>query len=87
MEPWDLALRIVLLGLCAIMLIISVQAFRRAKGKRMLWVLVSFVGFTALSLLALIGEINDDPAWEMPNAVVLLLILIIGANYLALLKD
>jgi len=87
MEPWDLALRIVLLGLCAIMLIISVQAFRRAKGKRMLWVLVSFVGFTALSLLALIGEINDDPAWEMPSAVVLLLILIIGANYLALLKD
>lgn len=87
MEPWDLALRIVLLGLCAIMLIVSVQAFRRAGGKRMLWVLVSFIGFTSLSLLALIGEINDDPAWGMPNAVVLLLILIIGANYLALIKD
>lgn len=87
MEPWDLALRIVLLGLSAIMLIVSIQAFRRARGKRMLWVLVSFLGFTALSLLALIGEINDDQAWGMPNAVVLLLILIIGTNYLALLKD
>lgn len=87
MEPLDLALRIVLSGLCVIMFIISVQAFKRAGGRRMMWVLLSFLGFTVLSILALLGEINDDAAWGMPNAVVLLLILIIGANYLALLRD
>jgi hypothetical protein len=87
MEPWELALRIVLLGLSVIMLIISVQAFRRVGGRRMLWVLVSFLGFATLSMLALLGEINGDPTWVVPNSVVLLLLLIIGANYLALLKE
>ncbi|MCX6651240.1 MAG: hypothetical protein NT131_06265 [Methanomassiliicoccales archaeon] len=86
MEPLDLALRIVLIGLCVIMFIVSVQAFKRAGGRRMVWVLLSFLGFTALSLLALLGEVFDDAAWSMPNAVVLFLILIIGANYLALLS-
>jgi hypothetical protein len=87
MEPLDLALRIVLSGLSVIMFIISVQAFKRAGGRRMMWVLLAFLGFTVLSILALLGEIIDDAAWGMPNAVILLLILIIGANYLALLKD
>ena len=86
MEPWELALRIVLLGLSVIMLIISVQAFRRARDRRMLWVLISFMGFVVLSGLALIGEFNGEPTWAIPDHVVMLLVLIIGANYLALLK-
>jgi hypothetical protein len=86
MEPLDLALRIVLLGLCAIMLLVSVQAFRRTGGRRMMWVLISFLGFTLLSVLALVGEIDGDAVWGIPNAIVLLLLLIIGTNYLALLR-
>lgn len=86
MEPLDLALRIVLLGLCVIMLLVSIQAFRRAGGRRMMWVLISFLGFTLLSVLALVGEINGDAVWDIPNAIVLLLLLIIGTNYLALLR-
>lgn len=86
MEPLDVALRIVLIGLCAIMLLVSVQAFRRAGGRRMMWVLISFLGFTLLSVLALMGEIYGDAVWDIPNAIVLLLLLIIGTNYLALLR-
>lgn len=86
MESLDLALRTVLLGLSIIMALVSVQACRKAGGRRMAWVLISFLGFTALSALALIGEMIDDVMWQIPNAVVLLLLLIIGANYLALLK-
>lgn len=86
MQPLDLALRIVLLGLCAIMLIVSVQAFRRARGKRMMWVLISFSGLTSLAILALWGEFNGDAVWGIPNAIVLLLLLIVGTNYLALLR-
>ena len=86
MEPLDLALRIVLLGLCVIMLLVSVQAFRRTSGRRMMWVLISFLGFTLLSALALVGEINEDAVWDIPNAIVLLLLLIIGTDYLALLR-
>lgn len=81
-----MALRIVLLGLCVIMLLVSIQAFRRAGGRRMMWVLISFLGFTLLSVLALVGEINGDAVWDIPNAIVLLLLLIIGTNYLALLR-
>jgi hypothetical protein len=86
MQPLDLALRIVLLGLCVIMLLVSVQAFKRAKGKRMMWVLISFLGLTTLAILALWGEIGGDAVWDIPNAIVLLLLLIIGTNYLALLR-
>lgn len=86
MEPLDVALRIILLGLCAIMLLVSVQAFRRTGGRRMMWVLISFLGFTLLSVLALMGEIYGDATWDIPNAMVLLLLLIIGTNYLALLR-
>jgi len=86
MEPLDIALRTVLLGICIIMALVSVQAFRRARDRRMAWVLMSFICFTVLSLMALIGEITDTEMWQTSNALVLLLLLIIGANYLALLK-
>jgi len=86
MEAWELSLRIVLLGLSLIMLLIGAQAYRRIGGRRMLWVLVSFVGFTALAAAALLGEIYGDNAWALSNNLVLVLVLIIGANYLALLK-
>jgi ABC-type iron transport system FetAB permease component len=86
MEPWEVALRIVLLGLSAIMLVISLQAWRRNLGRRMMWVMFSFLGFFVLSLLVLLGVIWGDVSWEVPNAIVLLMPLIIGANYLALLK-
>jgi len=86
MQPLDLALRIVLLGLSVIMLIISMQAWRRVKGRRMTWVMFSFLGFAALSATALLGELTDDAVWGIPNIVVLILIFIIGTNYLALLK-
>ncbi|MCG7840528.1 MAG: hypothetical protein MIO87_01310 [Methanomassiliicoccales archaeon] len=86
MQPLDLALRIVLLGLSVIMLMVSVQAWRRVRGRRMTWVMLSFLGFAALSAMALIGELTEDAVWGIPNLVVLVLILIIGTNYLALLK-
>jgi len=86
MEPWEMALRIVLLGLSAIMMIISMQAWRRNRGRRMMWVMLSFLGFFVLSLLVLLGVIWGDGAWSVPNVIVLILTLIIGANYLALLK-
>jgi hypothetical protein len=85
MQPLDLALRIVLLGLSVIMLLVSVRAYKRVGG-RMAWVLVSFLGMTVLSLLALWGELSGDLDWSIPNWMLLLLLLIIGANYLALLK-
>ncbi|MDD1771912.1 MAG: hypothetical protein LUQ09_03240 [Methanomassiliicoccales archaeon] len=86
MDSLDMALRMVLLGLSIIMTLVSVQACRKAGGRRMVWVFISFLGFTALSALALTGEFIDDMMWQIPNTVVLLLLLIIGANYLALLK-
>ena len=87
MEPWELALRIVLLGLSIILLLIGAQAYRRAGGRRMMWVLVAFLGFAALAAAALIGEVYDDGDWAVSNNLVLLLLLIIGANYLALIRD
>ena len=86
MEAWEVALRIVLLGLSAIMWVISVQAWRRNRGRRMMWVMLSFLGFFVLSLLVLMGMMYGDGSWSVPNILVLLLTLIIGANYLALLK-
>lgn len=86
MNPTDLALRIVLLGISVIMLLVSIRAVGRAKRGRMIWVVISFAGFTALASLVLIGEIFDFAGWSLSNGVVLLLLLIIGANYLALLK-
>jgi uncharacterized membrane protein len=86
MEAWQLALRIVLLGLSVIMLGISAQAWRRARGRRMVWVMVSFAGFVLLSSSTLLGAIWGDSSWAVPDAIVGLLILIIGAIYLALLK-
>ncbi|MHC1710277.1 MAG: hypothetical protein AB9819_07720 [Methanomassiliicoccales archaeon] len=86
MEPWEVALRIVLLGLSAIMLVISLQAWSRNRGRRMLWVMLSFLGFFVLSLLVLLGLMWGGGSWSVPNIVVVLLTLIIGANYLALLK-
>lgn len=86
MEAWEVALRIVLLGLSGIMLAISMQAWRRNRGRRMMWVMLSFLGFFALSLLVLLGMMYGDGSWSVPNIMVLLLTLIIGANYLALLK-
>lgn len=52
----------------------------------MVWVLISFLGFTLLSITALWGVISGDESWSIPNPVVLLLLLVIGANYLALIK-
>lgn len=86
MEPWEVALRIVLLGLCTIMWIISLQAWRRDRGKRMMWVMLSFLGFFVLSLTVLLGLMWGDGSWSVPNIIVVLLTLIVGANYLALLK-
>ncbi len=86
MEPWEVALRIVLLGLSAIMLVISLQAWRRNRGRRMMWVMLSFLGFFALSLTVLLGLMWGDGSWSVPNVIVVLLTLIVGANYLALLK-
>ncbi len=86
MEPLALALNIILLGLSFIMLVVSVIALRRPEGKGMLWVFVSFLGFTVLSTLALLGELFDDPTWNLSNGVVLILLLVIGANYLLVLK-
>ena len=86
MEPLALALNIILLGLSVIMLVISVIALRRPEGKGMLWVFVSFLGFTVLSTLALLGELFDDPTWDLSNGVVLILLLVIGVNYLLVLK-
>jgi hypothetical protein len=68
------------------MLLVSIRAVRRKKMNRMVWVAISFTGFTALSSLVLIGEVLDLADWSLSNAVVLLLLLIIGADYLALLK-
>mgnify|MGYP006883698422 FL=1 len=86
MEAWEVALRIVLLGLSAIMWVISLQAWRRNRGKRMFWVMASFLGFFVLSLLVLVGMMYGGGSWSVPNILVLLLTIIIGANYLALLK-
>jgi len=86
MEAWEVALRIVLLGLSVIMWAISLQAWWRNQGRRMMWVMLSFLGFFVLSLLVLLGMMYGDGAWYVPNILVLLLTLIIGANYLALLK-
>lgn len=86
MEPLALALNIILLGLSVIMLVVSVIALRRPEGKGMLWVFVSFLGFTVLSTLALLGELFDDPTWDLSNGVVLILLLVIGANYFLVLK-
>lgn len=86
MEAWEVALRIVFLGLSAIMLVISVQAWRRNRGRRMMWVMLSFLGFFILSVLVLAGVIWGDGSWSVPNILVLLMTMIIGANYMALLK-
>ncbi|KAF5037302.1 hypothetical protein DSECCO2_565990 [anaerobic digester metagenome] len=86
MEPLDLSLKIVLLGLSAILLAISLLAVRRPDGKKMIWIFASFLGFAVLSSLALLGEVTGDATWDLDNLVVLLLILIIGANYLVVLK-
>ncbi len=86
MEPLDLSLKIVLLGLSAILLAISLLAVRRPDGKKMIWIFASFLGFAVLSGLALLGELTGDATWDLDNLVVLLLILIIGANYLVVLK-
>lgn len=74
------------LGLSAIMLVISVQAWRRNRGRRMMWVMLSFLGFFILSVLVLAGVIWGDGSWSVPNILVLLMTMIIGANYMALLK-
>lgn len=87
MEAWEVALRIVLLGLSAIMWAISMQAWRRNRGRRMMWVMLSFLGFFLLSMLVLLGMVHGDGSWSVPNILVLLLTMIIGANYLALLKE
>ena len=87
MEPWELALRIVLLGLSLILLFVGVQAYRRTGGRRMMWVLLAYLGFAALAVAAIMGEVYGDHNWTVPNNLVLILLLIIGANYLALLKD
>jgi hypothetical protein len=86
MEAWEVALRIVLMGLSAIMWVISVQAWRRNRGRRMMWVMLSFLGFLVLSLMVLLGMMYGDGSWSIPNIIVLLLTMMIGANYLALLK-
>ncbi len=86
MNPTDLALRIVLLGICVIMLLVSIRAVSRTKRGRMIWIVISFAGFTALSSLVLIGEVLDLADLRMSNWAVVLLLLSIGANYLALLK-
>jgi len=86
MGPWEVALRILLLGLSTIMLIIGLQAWRRNRGRRMMWVMLSFLGFFILSLMVLLGVMLDNGALSVPNSIVVLLTLIIGANYLALLK-
>jgi hypothetical protein len=62
------------------------QAWRRNRGRRMMWVMLSFLGFFILSLLVLLGMVYGDGSWSVPNILVLLLTMIIGANYLALLK-
>lgn len=79
-------MRIVLMGISIIMLIVSVQAWRRTGGRRMMWVMLSFLCFVLLSGMIMLGAIWDDPAWSAPNGMVMVLALIIGANYLALLK-
>ncbi|NLX46889.1 MAG: hypothetical protein GXY70_01765 [Euryarchaeota archaeon] len=86
MEAWELALRIVFLGLSAIMWIVSVQAWRRKGGRRMMWVMLSFLGFFVLSFAVLLGVMSGKDMWYVPNPIVLMLTLIISANYLALLK-
>lgn len=86
MNPTDLALRIVLLGISMIMLLVSIRAVRRAKRGRMIWIVISFAGFTALASLVLIGGLLEYADWSLSNGAVLFLLLIIGANYLALLK-
>jgi hypothetical protein len=52
----------------------------------MTWVLLSFVAFTVLAAAALLGEMLGDPSWQLSNNLLLILLLIIGANYLALLR-
>lgn len=86
MEPWELALRTVLLGLSLIMTIVAFQARRRSGRGRMTWVLLSFAAFTVLAAAALLGEMMDDPSWQLSNNLLLILLLIIAANYLALLR-
>ncbi len=48
--------------------------------------MLAFLGFFLLSLLVLLGVMWGDVSWSVPNIIVLLLTLIVGANYLALLK-
>jgi hypothetical protein len=52
----------------------------------MIWIVISFAGFTALASLVLIGGLLEYADWSLSNGAVLFLLLIIGANYLALLK-
>ncbi len=86
MEPLDISLKIVLIGLSAILMVISLLAVLRPGGRKMIWVFISYLGFTALTALALLGELTGDTTWDLANIVVLMLILIIGANYLVVLK-
>ena len=86
MEPWELAIRIVFLGLSIILMLVAWKAQRRSKVGRMTWVLVSFISFVIVSAAALLGGLYDEPEWTISNNLVLLLLLAMGANYLALVK-
>ena len=65
MEPFDLSLKIVLFGLCLILMAIALLAVRRPDGRRMIWVFASFLGLAVLSGMALLGEVVQDPAWTL----------------------
>ncbi len=43
MEPFDISLKIVLIGLSAILMVISLLAVLRPGGRKMIWVFISYL--------------------------------------------
>ena len=84
--PFDLFIRLLLLGFALILSAISTSAYLRYREGRLLLVAVAFYGFVLLSVAALASSLLDIDRYEVDNIYVLADLAILLVMYLGILK-
>jgi hypothetical protein len=84
--PFDLFIRMLLLGFALILSAISTSAYLRYREGRLLLVAVAFYGFVLLSVAALVSSLLDIDRYEVDNIYVLVDLAILLVMYLGILK-
>ncbi|MDH7509121.1 MAG: hypothetical protein QHH00_06960 [Methanomassiliicoccales archaeon] len=86
MTPIDLFLRICLAGFSAILVVVSILAFRRYRELRLAIVSVAFILYALLSFLVLLSDFIGLNEFSMSPYLVALNLAILLSLYFSLLK-